>query len=97
MIHFEQLWEKCEEVHRQSDSNGTLPVLDSLQLKIELYKTVSKFEGLSEEEKRQAKSLALGEILFSLTNLSYQDNIDVFRALQTALYNKEVSLLDKKY
>lgn len=96
-MHFEELWEKCENFHKQSDSSTSNLILDELMLKINLYQAISSRSDLPEEEGQKAKSRTLGEILLTLTHLSLHDNINVFDALNTALHYRSVDVYDKKY
>ena len=82
-IHFEELWEKSEQYHKHNSSeDSTEDILDEIMLKINLLRAIEQKTELPKEEAEQAKSRLLGEILFSLTNLSLKDNINVFEALK---------------
>lgn len=84
-IHFEELWEKCENLHKQI--NGDTPIssiMDELAMKINLYKVIDSKDEVPSEEKKKAKSRILGEILLSLTHLSLKDDINVFEVLNFA-------------
>jgi hypothetical protein len=83
-IHFEQLWEQCEQLHAENSSNDVIAtILDELSLKINLYKMIQD-TGLSDDEHKKAKSRTLGEILLTLTHLSLKEDINVFEALAIA-------------
>src|SRR5579871_3021150 len=82
-IHFEELWEKCENVHK--DSPDAVPaIVDELSMKINLYKLLDGRIDIPEEERQKLKSRTMGEILLTLTHLSLKDNINVFEALSVA-------------
>ena len=93
-MHFEDLWEKCENFHKQTPTNQST-ILDELILKLTLYKALSDKVEVADEEFQKIKSRTLGEILLTLTNLSLQDNINVFEALNTALYSRTINHYDK--
>lgn len=82
-IHFEQLWEKCEKLYEQDDSSVE-NILDELSMKINLYKLIGSKEGVPADELQKVKSRALGEILLTLTHLSWKENINVFEVLSIA-------------
>jgi hypothetical protein len=87
-IHFEQLWEKCENYHQKSgDKSTTTTILDELVMKISLYKALDAQTNLPDI--LQIKSRALGEILLTLTNLSAKDNINTYEALSLALQHRK--------
>lgn len=97
-IHFEELWEKCEQFHQPNDTEVSAPaVIEALSLKLDLYKAIDGVSEMSTEDIHQAKSRTLGEILMSLTQLSLKDNINVFDALQLALHYRNVEQLNKKH
>lgn len=98
MIHFEDLWEKCENYHKDNNIDNSINfIFDSLTLKLELLKSLTQKENLPAEELMQAKKIILGEILFTLTNLSLKENINVFDALNSALYQNSIQNYTVKY
>lgn len=95
--HFEELWELCEQFHKESNLHGsTQSLLDELAMKINLYRLVDSKE-IEESEKQKAKSRLCGEILLTLTNLSLTDNINVFDSLMTAHKMRSIDFYNKKY
>lgn len=85
MKHFEELWEKCEELHKQSNKGETvLNIMDELAMKVNLYKLIDGKTDIPVEERQKVKSRTMGEILLTLTNLSLVDNINVFESLSIA-------------
>ena len=82
--HFETLWETCESFHKGSDTSIAISI-DELMLKLNLYKAIDQKVEIPEKEREKIKSRTMGEILFTLTKLSLQDNINVFEAMKTAL------------
>lgn len=82
--HFEELWEKCEEYHGSNPNDTVDSIIKELQMKIDLYQTIDT-KQISPEDMQKIKSRTLGEILFTITNLSLNDNINVFEALFIAL------------
>jgi len=83
-IHFEELWEKCELLHKNSNTSIESSI-DELMLKLNLYKVIDQKTEIPEKEREIIKSRTMGEILFTLTKLSLQNNINVFEAMNTAL------------
>jgi hypothetical protein len=87
--HFEELWEICEKSHQESGENTShSSILEEISYKVTLYKTISS-RDFSPDELIKLKSRIFGEILFSLTNLSLKDNINVFPALNSAFQSKK--------
>lgn len=84
-IHFEELWENCENLHKELGGNETvLSIIDELAMKINLYKLIDGKIEIPEDERQKIKSRTMGEILLTLTNLSLKDNINVFESLSIA-------------
>jgi hypothetical protein len=82
---FDDLWNACEELHKQSNPDAPIStLLSELSLKTSLYKTIAAKTEMSEEECQKAKSRILGEILLTLTHISLKDNINVFESLSEA-------------
>ena len=87
--HFETLWEKCELLHKGSNI-GTSASIDEFMLLLNLYKAIDqKTEMQEKERKKKIKSRIIGEILFTLTRLSLQDNINVFESLNDVLQDHD--------
>lgn len=94
-IHFEELWEKCENLHKQMGGDTPAPsILDELAMKINLYKIIDSKEEIPVEEKKKAKSRTLGEILLTLTHLSFKDDINVFEALNVAKQYRDMEYVN---
>jgi len=97
-MHYEELWEKCEEYHKESSiDDDAESIVKEITMKLGLYDAVNKQISSSIEDKEKAKSRLLGEILFSLTALSLKDNINVYEALQIALMHHNIDLYSDKY
>jgi len=97
VAHFEELWELCEQLHKEVNSRESAqPLLDELAMKINLYKLIDSKE-IEDSEKQKAKSRLCGEILLTLTNLSLTDNINVFDSLMTAYKMRSINIYDQKY
>lgn len=95
-IHFEQLWELCENLHDKFSHEEYSIIFDELKLKINLYQKVIE-STLDPIEMKKAKSRILGEILLSITKLSFNDDINVFAALNDAYYFHDIQANIKKY
>lgn len=97
-MHFEELWEKCEELHKRMEQPDNMPaLLEELSMKISLYKAIDAKKEIPEEDRQKAKSRALGEILLTLTHVSLQDNINVFEALGVAFQYRSANHFSQKY
>ncbi len=97
-IHFEELWEKCENFYKDSNLiTDAKNLMEELTLKINLYKAMdSKKDEIPEEEQQKAKSRLLGEILLTLTGLSFKENINVYEALSIALQYRSSDFNNRK-
>lgn len=86
---FEALWEQCEAFHQSSLSKSDAEAnMDELAMKITLYKTLSSKKDMRPEDMRAIKKRVMGEILFALTKLSDNDDVNTYTALKEALdYN----------
>jgi len=92
-IHFEELWEKCENLHKDlGNTDPVITIIDELAMKINLYKMIDGKIELSEEERQKVKSRTMGEILLTLTNLSLKDNINVFESLSIAQQHRSKTM-----
>lgn len=84
-MHFEELWEKCEELHKEfSQDDQVASLIEKIILQLNLYKVAELKVEMPQEERQKIKSRVMGEILLTLTNLSLKDNINVFAALNSA-------------
>jgi hypothetical protein len=83
---FNELWEASEQLHKESSKNDSInSIIDELILKINIYKVIDQKSEIPQIEKQKIKSHTMGEILLTLTNLSFKDNINVFPALYEAV------------
>lgn len=98
MVHFEEIWEKSEQTNKEiNDQEDIQIILNELILKVNLYKAIDLKKEVAQEDHKKAKSRILGEILFTLTNISLRDDINVFNALNSALKYHSVEHYSKKY
>lgn len=98
MIHFEQLWEQCENLHKETKPDSQISgLVDELMMKISLYKAIDQKIDLAADERKKIKSRTLGEILLTITNISLQDDINVFDALNTAFKYHSIEIYSQKY
>jgi hypothetical protein len=98
IIHFEELWEKCENLHKEySEDDSVSEIIAGLSMKLELYSAIDQKSEISLEDVEKAKSRLMGEILLSLTALSLKDNINVFDALNIAQMQYSIGLYSTKY
>ena len=98
VLHFEELWEQCEQFHKENAST-TDPtfILEELALKLSLYKALAAQKENLPSDFQEVKSRTLGEIMLTITNLSLQENIDVYGALTHALRFRTAAQYSKKY
>jgi hypothetical protein len=90
ILSFSDLWELCENFHKSTTKENSLSsVIDELQLKIGVYKTLINRKDNNCDDLIKAKSKLLGEILFTITLLSLNDNINVYAALNDALRERQ--------
>lgn len=91
--HFEELWEDCENFFvKSSGLDVPLDALsEELAMKFRLYQTIDAKTELSQEERQQAKSRVLGEMVLTFTLLSAKDNVNVYEALATALQFRQIA------
>jgi hypothetical protein len=95
-FHFEDLWVKCEYLYSKSRSVGSsLEVLNEIKMKVDVYKIFAESKEVSVEDMTKAKSRLMGEILLSLTHLSFIDNINVFQALNLAQQHQSAETIVK--
>ena len=98
-IHFEDLWGKCEDFHKDnSDNNSSISeIINELVMKLELYSMIEQKSEISSKDIEKAKSRLIGEILLSITALSLKDNVNVFEALHTALIQHSIGIFSIKH
>ena len=90
-IHFEELWEKCEQHFKDLPKDDSIEtILDELIMKIDLYKKIALKADIPIEEQAKVKSRTMGEILLSITHLSLKDNLNVFEDLSVALQYRNI-------
>jgi hypothetical protein len=97
-MHFEELWEKCENLHKENISQDSVAmILHEVSMKLDLYKLMDTKEEVSSDEKEKIKSRLLGEILLALTKLSLKDNVNVFEALNLAFQYHGIVYYNNKH
>ena len=98
MIHFEELWDKCETFHKENiNDESSFDIIQELTMKLGLYAAIAQKSEISSEDIEKAKSRLMGEILLSLTALSLKDNINVYDALNTAQIQHSIETYSVKY
>lgn len=96
--HFEDLWEKCEQLHQNSvEQDEVQAIVNELIMKLTLYQALDQKKEIPQEEIEKVKSRTYGEILLTLTNLSLKDGINVFDALATAYKYRAIQHYSEKY
>ena len=97
-VHFEELWEKCENFHKEASKNmDAASVVEGLTLKLNLYKALVAQTDILGEDMQKVKSRTLGEIVLTLTCLSLKDNINVYESLSQALQMRSIDFLEQKH
>lgn len=97
-LHFEILWEKCENFQKDASLGTDVQlILDELMMKLELYRVVDAKVEVPLEDRQKIKSRTLGEILLTLTVLSLKDNINTYESLETALQVRSIEHFNRKY
>lgn len=96
-MHFEELWEKCENLFKNNPELRVQDVIDELLMKINLYKALDTRTEIPEEERKTLQSRTMGEILLTLTHLSLKDNVNVYEALNMALQYRSIEHFSKKH
>lgn len=86
---FNELWEQCEQFHKEAGNNVSASIITELLLKIKFYTAIDSKE-LPMDDKQKIKSRLLGEILLNITNISLIDNINVYKALEEALQFRSI-------
>lgn len=98
VLHFEELWEQCENFHQEiKDNSSASIIIDELLMKINLYKAVDVTSSVNLEDIQKIKTRTLGEILLTITNLSLKDNINTYEALASALQYRNIQHFSQKY
>ena len=96
-IHFEELWEKCENFYKDSKLiTDSKSLLEELDLKLNLYKAIDNKQEIPEEDRQKVKSRILGEILLTITGLSLKDNVNVYESLNIALQYRSTDFYARK-
>lgn len=96
-MHFEELWERCENFHKDSALGSPVQnIIEEMMIKINLYKAIDAKTEIPEDERQKLKSRTLGEILLTFTNLSLKDNINVYEALSIALQYRSLDHHSRK-
>jgi hypothetical protein len=97
VIHFEELWEQCENVQKEASADITASaIIEELILKLNLYKVLDAKSEIPPTELKKIRARVLGEILLTMTSLSVKDNVDVYEALSMALQYRRLEQYQKK-
>ena len=95
MKHFEDLWTECESLFQDLPIESSLK---DLELKFALFKAVLlKKNEINGDEYDDAISKIFGELLFSLTQISMSENVNVYKSLFSILKTKEINLAKETY
>lgn len=91
--HFEELWVEAENI---KDTNSSEEVLKQLELKFALFRAIlMKKDSLSINDYNESVERLFGEVLFSLSQLSMIENVNVFSALDKSMKLKLIDLISK--
>jgi hypothetical protein len=92
-LHFEDLWSNAESYHTDTINVDSVQlIIDEIMMKLNIYKAIDSRLEISQQEKNNIKSKTIGEILFSLTNLSLKDNINVFESLLDSINSRGINI-----
>ena len=96
-IHFEELWEQCENVQKEACADVPASnIIDEIVIKLNLYKILDAKSEIPPTELAKIRSRVLGEALLTMTSLSVKDNVDVYEALSMALQYRSLEQYQKK-
>jgi hypothetical protein len=96
--HYETLWESAEqELATQTAKLSTQELINQLILQLTAYQKLDQAEETPADLKTGLKTQWFGEVLLSLTQLSYLEQVNTFTALETALERAKILSLAQKY
>lgn len=96
--HFEDLWESAEKtLQEDTDVSDSASILKEIYSKLTVYTALDSNASMSQEDRSRLKIHIFGKILLTITQLSYKDNVDVYKALKSALDEARISQLEEKY
>lgn len=88
--HYEHLWEEAEMVASQYyEHHSEDNILENLKSSLSMLVTMGEDPELQEEI-----NPLMGEVLFMMTLLSHRYGVDTYKALQEAIDNARVEILD---
>ena len=91
-ISYEVIWEASENLYT-NDPADTNSIITEIIAKLTVYKTLNTTE-VSLEEQNKAKHYLMGNILSTLSHLTYKDNTNIYTALQDALRNHKLDKME---
>ena len=96
-IHFEGLWEQAEQqLQRETNSLSVKDLTEQIITQMSAYRAIDE-SAVPIEAKNKLKENWMGDILLTMTQLSYKDNINTFTALQMAVEKIKILELSTKY
>lgn len=98
MNHFEDLWEQAEKVMEEETANSdSAGILKEIQAKLNVYSALNSAGAMLPKDIIRLKIHTMGKVMLALTQLTSKDGIDVYRALEMALNEAQISQLEDKY
>lgn len=96
-IHFEELWEKCENLQKEACAEvPASSIVEEIIIKLNLYKVLDAKTEIPPGEIAKIRSRVLGEVLLTMTSLSVKDNVDVYESLSSALQYRSLEQFQRK-
>lgn len=92
-ISYEMLWEASEHLFKD-DKSDTSSIVNELIAKFSFYKTIDTSE-LAQEEKNKAKQFIMGNILVTLSHLTYKENINIYPIHKEAIATHKINKMEK--
>lgn len=101
MAHFEDLWTQAELLLADDTKiSHWEDLVKSTSMKLTLLehiKSLQQQDNLSEDDVNKLVSNTMGELLLTITQLSWAANVDVYAALQAAVDREKVYIFEKRY
>ncbi len=96
--HFEDLWEQAEKAMQEETSNSeSAEIVKEIQAKLNVYSALNSAGAMLPKDVQRLKIHTMGKVMLALTQLASKDGIDVYRALEMALNEAQISQLEDKY
>lgn len=91
-MHFEDLWTDAEESFKEDLSDSLNDIIQRILIKFNTLNSLMNSSSKNHEELQKIKIHLMGEILLDFSHISSKENINVYQAMQTALYYKKIGM-----